>query len=168
MIDRNQLITKVFNETRKDLVPFFFRYVKNRQEAEDMVQDLFLKILSQDVVLMESAARYYIFYVAKNMAIDVVRHKQFVTRAMEAYGKHREGERFWEENETMECKQLAEMEQRELQKLSPKQRRVYALSRFEDKTAEEISLLTNACQRTVEYQLYIARKKVRSGLMMAM
>lgn len=48
-------------------------------------------------------------------------------------------------------------------KLLPLQRRrIYNMSRFEDKTIEEISEELNLSRRTVENHLFISRKEMRS------
>ena len=79
-----------------------------------------------------------------------------------------EEKRFWQDCETLECKQILDMERRFLDRLPQKMAQVYRLTRFDGKTADELSADLGISKRTVEYHLFVSRKEIRSRLKMAM
>ena len=52
-------------------------------------------------------------------------------------------------------------EKRKLRTLPEQRRKIYIMSRFEDKSSSEISAKLNLSRRTVENHLFISRKEIR-------
>ena len=48
---KNEKVVKLFNLYANDLYRFALSYVGIRQEAEDIVQNLFLKLISKNLVI---------------------------------------------------------------------------------------------------------------------
>ena len=66
--------------------------------------------------------------------------------------------------ETLECKQLRKMELAALNRLPKKMAQVYRLTRFEEKTSQELAEELHISKRTVEYHLLVSRREIRSML----
>ena len=67
-----------------------------------------------------------------------------------------------EVEEQIVAEDILECEKYRMKLLPLQRRRIYNMSRFEDKTIEEISEELNLSRRTVENHLFISRKEMRS------
>lgn len=69
----NEKILKLFDAYADDLYRFAVSYVGSWQEAEDIVQEVFLKLLSKNILLRSSHEKAYLFTVTANMCKDYLR-----------------------------------------------------------------------------------------------
>ena len=69
----NEKILKLFDAYADDLYRFAVSYVGSWQEAEDIVQEVFLKLLSKNILLRSSHEKAYLFTVTANMCKDHLR-----------------------------------------------------------------------------------------------
>ena len=51
---KNETVVRLFDTYADDLYRFTISYVGSRQEAEDIVQDLFMKLVSKNIILENS------------------------------------------------------------------------------------------------------------------
>lgn len=65
--------TDVYNEMKNPVFTIIFRIVGSRAEAEDIMQDLFLRLYRSSPPEKIRNPRAYVFMTARNMAIDSVR-----------------------------------------------------------------------------------------------
>lgn len=70
--------TRLFNEMNVPMYMVAFRILRNRADAEDVVQDVFLKLL-KNVPTEISNGRAYIFQTVRNTAISRLRRRNFET-----------------------------------------------------------------------------------------
>lgn len=154
-----EMISCLFTTYKESVKWFFFKSVGNIMLAEDMTQDLFLKLLLYPTAIHESSARGFVFSIARTMIIDCNRHLAAVNRATNDY--HYQMDKIEKENQAMICKEIEDLELYKLNQLSPRMASVYRLSRFEDKKAKEIADELNISKRTIESHLFSARKEIR-------
>lgn len=172
-MDRNQdehlrLISEIYERYLEEVRLYFTKYTRDEMRAEDMAQDLFIRLMNYKEMILEETAKSFVFTTARRMVIDDARHQEFVRRATEGYLRKQEERRFWQECETLECKQIREMELAKLRSLPPRMAEVYRMSRFEEKTAEEMATELNISKRTVESHLLTSRREVRSAIRRAL
>lgn len=161
---KQSLITEIYNRYFCEIKLYFLRYTHDEMQAEDMVQDLFVKLMNYSDMIVDDTAKSFVFTIAKRMVVDDARHQEFVRRAMKGFLLDQEQQRFWQDSETLECKQIAEMEQAKLRSMPPRMAQVYSLTRFEGKTSQELADELHISKRTVEYHLLMARREVRIAL----
>ena len=70
--------TRLFNEMNVPMYMVAFRILRNRADAEDAVQDAFLKLLKNEPTAVANA-RAYIFQTVRNTAISRLRRRNFET-----------------------------------------------------------------------------------------
>lgn len=70
--------TRLFNEMNVPMYMVAFRILRNRADAEDAVQDVFLKLLKNEPTEI-SNGRAYIFQTVRNTAISRLRRRNFET-----------------------------------------------------------------------------------------
>jgi len=68
------LIEKLYNEHRGDMLKLADRILRNRNDAEDVVQEVFLSLLSREKPPRKPKS--YLMTGTKNRAIDVIRDRQ--------------------------------------------------------------------------------------------
>lgn len=166
--DEVELFKKIYVAYTPDLVATAARYV-GMSVAEDLVQELFLKVWNQKLFLCVKASelRYFLFASLRNSCLDVLRHEEVKLGYVDYYKKNLEMEilscsdqpfYYAEENNNLDALF------REVNKLPPKCREIFLESYIDGKKSAEIAREKCISQRTVEAQLYKALKMLRSAL----
>lgn len=163
-----ELFKKIYVAYTPDLVATAARYV-GMSIAEDLVQELFLKVWNQKLFLCvkTSELRYFLFASLRNSCLDVLRHEDVKKGYIDYYKNNLAMEilscadqpfYYAEEKDTLDTLFC------EVNKLPTKCREIFLESYIDGKKAAEIA--SNKCisQRTVEAQLYKALKMLRSAL----
>lgn len=161
---RGELMAGIYEMYFKDVKLYFIKYTHNEMRAEDMTQDLFVRLMNYEEMIKEETARNFVFTIARRMVVDDARHREFVRRATVGYLQKMEENRFWLDSETMECRQLREIELAIVGRLPKRMAQVYSMTRFDGKTSDELASELGISRRTVEYHLFVSRKEVRRCL----
>lgn len=166
--NHQSLIADIYRQYANDVKLFFSKYTREAgfadymQMAEDMTQDLFVKLMGYQDMIVSETAKSFVFTIAHRMIVDEARHQFFVRKATE--GLKLQQERFWQETETLESKQLRDMEIKKLRTMPKKMAQVYELTRFQELSAQEIAEQMGISKRTVEYHLLVSRREMRQTL----
>lgn len=150
------------------LYSFAFANTKSQEIANDIVQEVFLKLWSmRETISMDGSLQSLLFTMANHRIIDQFR-KQVNRTEMELFIEYKESLRQEEDTDaetnlfyddfvkTLKlCKEL----------LTARQCQIYELSRESDKSIQEISEFLNLSEQTVKNQLTIALKKIKAGLL---
>lgn len=154
------LIAEAYIEYRDALVNYVFRRINDYEQASDLVQDVFLRLLSYDLVTRDTL-KSLCYTVANNLVVDYLR-RHYKRQEVMAYALRMEQARevVTPEEETS-CHNLAEMEHKLMQVLSPAAGRVYQLTRMEEMKTDDIASLLQVSKRTVESHQLNARKRMR-------
>jgi RNA polymerase sigma-70 factor (ECF subfamily) len=162
---QKDFVASLYKRYGAELKQYLLSYTHDMMAAEDMLQDLFLKLLSVDVLAPETANRL-IFVMAKRMIIDDARHKSFVN----ARERELSSQMSYYENSSLErrieARQLLSLARRHLDTMAPKRAEVYSLYRLEGYSASDIANRLNLSRRTVETHIYQATKDMRQYLRM--
>lgn len=74
----NKLLEDIWREHHDQLLAFISKRIKNRDDAEDILQDVFIKILSKIGTLKDSSKlQSWIYQMTRNAIIDYIRRKKF-------------------------------------------------------------------------------------------
>ncbi|MGM9710257.1 MAG: sigma-70 family RNA polymerase sigma factor [Prevotella sp.] len=153
-------IGTIYEKYAHEMTLYFCGYTYDKSEAEDMTQDLFVKVLELDLVTTDTV-KNLLMTIARRMIIDDIRHKIFVKRQMEGINYSIEYIDKVTATEVVNCKQIEQCEQRFLQDM-PKQRgMIYRLSRYDQMSVKEIAEQLSLNKRTVESHLYVSRREMR-------
>lgn len=164
MIDSN-LIGNAYLENRMALVNYFFRHLKNYDTAEDLTQDLFLRLLESKKEFRPGTLKNYIFTVARNLLNDYLRHlyveREYISNSL----LHHDNVDMTTESRII-ANDLKKQELKIVHSLSHKRKVAYILHRFHEMNSKEISSIMNISKRTAENHLYAASLIVKSAMRM--
>ena len=158
-----------FEEAYKEYYPVIYRYVRCRirckYEVEDLVQDVFMRLLDYDNMLQKSTIQSFLFTIARNLVIDYLRcyykKQEMILCAYENFIESTCGP-----EEEIIAKDLLIIERLRLSAFPQQRRKIYSMSRFEEKTLCEISEELQLSKSTVENHLFIGRKVMRNYISM--
>lgn len=87
----NELLETIWRENHDQLLAFINKRIKNREESEDILQEVFIKILSKIGTLKDSSKlQSWIYQMTRNAIVDYIRKRKF--QEMEAEIKDIEDE----------------------------------------------------------------------------
>ena len=159
----HEVVASIYKRCYGKLLAYLAGCTHDTMDAEDMAQDIFVKMLSIGVVT-EATAEALLFVMARRMVIDDARHKAFVRQGMKQlactvsqYDTHSVARR-------LEVDELLERERAVLARMAPKRARVYEMYRHEELSAKEIAARLDISRRTVETHIYLSTKEMKRQL----
>lgn len=160
-------IENIYRTYSEDVLTYFMSYTHDRMTAEDMLHDLFLKLMKLDVITL-ATAKSLLFVMASRMITDHARHRAYVRE----YQKCARVENSYIETSNIEShidgRRLRQLESECLAGMKESCAAVYRMKFHEDRSAKEIALLLDMNQRTVEGHIYQLRKLMRQRLAAAL
>jgi RNA polymerase sigma factor, SigZ family len=74
----NELLETIWRENHDQLLAFINKRIKNKEESEDILQEVFIKILSKIGTLKDnSKLQAWVYQMTRNAIIDFIRKKKF-------------------------------------------------------------------------------------------
>lgn len=153
-----------FEEYYQILSVFAFKYVKNKESAEDIVNDIILELYSRKLQFANLIAlKSYLFLSIKNKALNYLRHHQAAERYL---NNSTEEESFFLNNIIQE--EVYYLLQKAIRELSDPVRQIYELSlreRSNEEIARELGLTVDSVKAYKKRGKQILKEKLK-GLMM--
>jgi len=154
---------KLVSETRKWVFATAYNILKNRSEAEDVMQEVYLSLYNNyDSIENKKAVYSWIKRVTINKSINAskknvfVQIKDYVEEKL--FTSHEDSEKNLYNNQMMKSLQDG------LDKLSPDHKAMIILREIDGMSYEEIAEIMNCKVGTVMSRLFYARKKLRNYL----
>jgi RNA polymerase sigma-70 factor (ECF subfamily) len=146
------------------LYRFAFMLLKNREDALDIVQETFLRIWkNREDLSEEKSFKSYLFTVSYNITVDLLRKRLNEKKYCEALEKN-----FGFSQQTIENRagfMILDHQIREvIEELPPRRREIFKLSRESGRSNKEIAADLDISVKTVETQLNLALKFLKSRL----
>lgn len=79
---RTELVTRLFREHNEALVRFLALRLRSQQEAKEVAQEAYVRLLRLDQPGAVSFLRAFLFRTAANLAVDRIRHEQMARRVV--------------------------------------------------------------------------------------
>lgn len=156
----DDIITCSYHEYHRVILNYITFRITHRCEAEDLTQDVFVRLLDYRQMLRPDTVKYFLFTIARNIVTDYLR-RYYKKQEVDSYLYDTMPSFTNETEEQIIANDLCRTEQRILLAFPDQRRTVYALNRYEDKSAEEIAGALNLSRRTVEYHLFLGRRDMR-------
>ena len=148
---------KLFKSYFQLLVGFCFRFVEDVSIAENIVQEVFLKIWANRAKLDPGIKiKYYLYKAVKNKALNHLRHLKVVKNsAQDVYSNNIPGKTPEEEiNE----EEIVELLIKAIEELPEKCKIIFFMSKYDNLKYPEIADILDISIRTVEYHMRRALK----------
>lgn len=159
-----EAFNEIYNRYWEYLYRFAVKKVGDKSQAEDLIQDLFVSIWEKrDTLLVNASLRGYLFSALKFKIINFyesskVKQKHIDSlKTLLASFDHTTGN-------TIICNDIENHLEIGLNKLSPKVRLVFQLSRYENLSQDEIAKKLDISKQTVKNQMSKALKVLREHL----
>lgn len=78
--ERAELVTRLFREHNEALVRFLALRLRSQQEAKEVAQEAYVRLLKLDQPGAVGFLRAFLFKTAANLAVDRIRHEQMAQR----------------------------------------------------------------------------------------
>lgn len=154
----------LFEKYYPQLVRFAMVYVKDSDIAEEIVQDLFVKLwIKKDTLKIKSAFKSYLFSAVRNRAFNYFRDKKEYLNVesdlplIDKISSHQDSTNF-------DFEKLQAAVKSAIEALPEKCRKIFRMSREEELTYKQIAEKLDVSPKTVENQMGIALKKLRESL----
>lgn len=163
---------EIMNRYGERVMCLSYHFTKNHQDAEDLYQDVFIKVYRKiDTFRFESEFFTWIYRILANMAFNY--HKK---RKRMSYVDPGESDYLWEtipgdeveEAETITYLSITKEEiDSALNRLSVQQKVVFILKHYEGQKIKDIAALLELTEGTVKRYLFRATRKLQSILVKA-
>lgn len=167
----NRLINKdkrafelVFNQYFSTMVLYGCRFMDTKEEAEEIVQEVFLKFWERcETLSLDSSIKSYLYRSVHNTCLNVLKHEKVKNSYRQHVIAHMEST--YEQDWVQEDKEgLVERIREEIDKLPPRCSEIFKLSRYEGLKYQEIAEHLEISVKTVEVQMGKALKVLREKL----
>ncbi|MDE7407905.1 MAG: sigma-70 family RNA polymerase sigma factor, partial [Muribaculaceae bacterium] len=161
---QDALIAQSYKENFKRVINFIMTRVNNVYDAENLAQDVWVKLLTCGRELTPATITSFIFRIASNLVNDYLRHIYCMRDTHNEMSFADEELAVSPEAEVM-ADEIAQLEQMRVKCLPAQRRIIYIMSRYEDKTVNDIADELSLSFRTVENHLRMGRRDVRNYIM---
>lgn len=156
---------KVYQIYSHKLYSFVFKILKSDSEAEDIVQEVFVKIWeSREKLSDHKLLNSYLFTIAYNHSIDLIRKRIHNNKYLEHLKNAAILQESVSEITDLEYNELSSQVEGLIHQLPERQREVYLLHREEGLTYPEIAEKLGISKNTVENHMVKALKYLRENM----
>ena len=155
---------KIYDSFCKPLYRFTFSYMKDSFDAEEIVQDVFLKLWEKrDEVDELKSFKSYLYRITVNKIFNELKHR-VVKRKYDQHLLNIELVNDETPESAIQFQELNNKLEQLLSKLPEQQRNIFIMSRWQGLSNTEIALNLGLSARTVENQIYRAAKFIKLHL----
>lgn len=152
-----------FGKYYAGLCVYAYRILKSNAEAEDLVQDFFVRLLeNRKNVRIESSIKSYFIRSIHNRCLDYIAHQKVVS-THESYRLRIMTEEDFQDYPLLD-NELRQQIDRAISNLPDGIRETFILNRFEGLSYQEIASRENLSVKTIEYRISKALAQLRKDL----
>ncbi len=157
-----ELYEQLFKHYYENLVHFAFRYVKDKQGAEDVVQDVFVFIWNNKESLdFTLNFKSYLYMAVKHQALKHINYtNKFAETNVEIILEKKENS----PDSIAETKEFTNAIAKAISELPERRKEIFQMHRFDNLTYSEIASTLNLSIKTVETQISRSLKFLREQL----
>ena len=159
---KHTLITNYYIVHRDELLAYAVSRLGDSRLAEDIVQDVFLRLLTSDKIISEITLPALVFAMTRNQVYDYYRHHTTV----EQYEHYIKGvcSELTSDESILSAREVMEQMERGLARLPENCREIYRMHIYDGMKVSEISRELGEGYNSVEHRLGTARKAMRQYL----
>lgn len=158
---RNDFLTRSYVKHYHRVLGFISSRINSKEDAENLTQDVWLRLLEYDRPISEDTVISLLYTVACNLVNDYLRRLYRRRAAVEEIsGCLQEAD--WSGESGVIARDIARLEKNRVECLPPQRRIIYIMSRYDDKSVDDIAGELSLSFRTVENHLRMGRRDVRA------
>jgi len=152
---------EIFERYNDLLYAHAYNKLRNKEEAKDIVQEVFIKFWNKHAELeLKSNLSGYLYIMVRNSIFSLISHKNVKNNYAASFSQFKqEGEAVTDH--LIREKQLAKIIETEIAALPPRMREVFELRRKEHLSNKQIALRLNISEFTVSDQMKKALRQLR-------
>ncbi len=155
----------IYNKYCHRLFKFVLLYLKQEEDAEEIVQEVFIKIWnSRNKIDVYASFKSFLFTIAYNETMSLLRKRVTEAKSREYLKSIQQIETSEQVIDELQYKELDNRVQASLQQLTPRQKEIFILSREEGLTHKEIAERLNISESTVNNHLVSTLKFLKSHI----
>ena len=155
---------KIFNKYSERIYYFSYRYLKNKEESEEITQEVFVRLWNRRFDLKpELSFNSYLFMITKNAVIDLLRKRQKETSIDENY-KIFNNDQESQPDDKLEYKELNKVVESSIEELPFKRKQIFLMSREKGFTYKQIAAKLNISIKTVESHMRLALRQLKESI----
>lgn len=156
---------KLYDLYRNDLYRFSLSMVVLKPYAEEIVQDVFLKLwMNRETLKPDLFIKSYLFTITRNDTISFLKKAANNKKMREEIFYKSQKEVYSTERYVREA-ELEIIKEEALELLTPRRRQIFEMSRNEGKSYEEIAITLGISPNTVRNQMSMALETLRNFLL---
>ena len=160
--------TEIFERYSRLLVNHAYKILENQDEANDVVQEVFLTIWNKRHELaVTGSLSSYLYKAVKNRVLNHIAHEKVVSRYADSISDFIEQDYVFADSNLRE-KELEAIIAKEIALLPEKMREVFLLRKVEELSYDEIAIQLNITDKTAKQQVYNSLKILRGKLKSAL
>lgn len=162
---QNIIIAQAYERLYAPVLGYVIKKIgaEKRQDAEDIVQGSFCKLLQYEAFICEDSIAGLIYMIARNQVVDYMRHNARSVAVHEYLSRH--SDTVSESTEEMvAASEIRHLEAECVSLMSPKKARAYRLYMHSSMGIKDISSLMGISTKTVENHIFRARADFRKML----
>ena len=162
-IDLNSF-NSLFSDYYVNLCRFAYTYLKNTDTSEELVQELFIKIWeNRETIEITTSIRSFLYTSVKNRVLNFIRDEKTRLKHHDEYGLEQQ-KRVNHIIDFCEREELSNLIDQAVNELPGQCKKIFDLCRNQHLSHKEIADMLSVSPKTVENQMNIALKKIRTKL----
>ena len=158
------MFAEIFSVYYKDMVMFAFSFTHEREDSEEIVQDVFVKLWEDhEKINISTSIKSYLLKSIQNKCIDWLRHKKIVNNHSIYIFENSPIYENYTDNYILSS-ELEVLIERAIDSLPEKVKETFKMSRFEGFKYHEIANKLNVSLRTIEVRISKALEVLRERL----
>jgi len=155
-------LTTLFTTYYELLCQFAYQYLRNKEEAEEVVSEVFVQLWkNRERLSIDKSVKAYLYVSVKHAAIAAIRSRQPLFEDIDDL-LHMSDQS--QPENTLEFLDLQQHFDRAVDRLPPRCKQVFMLNRFDNLKYKEISTLLDISEKTVEHQIAKALSILRETM----
>jgi RNA polymerase sigma factor (sigma-70 family) len=158
-----EFITAALHTHEAQLVQYVYRFSRDIEQARDVVQEAFLKLLAEDRQQIEGHLVQWLYQVCRNRALDI-RKKENRMKPMSEYQMESIQNPVPEPDQAIETAEIHQHIQQQLSRLPANQQEVIRLKFQQGLSYKQISQITHLSISNVGFLIHTGIKSLRSRM----
>jgi len=157
--------TEIYDRYNGLLYVFAYKRLQDREEAKDLIHELFLKLWAdhQDLDLNINVAAY-LYTALRNRIINLIAHQKVATRYIDSFQFYLDGLGNNNTDHLVRHNEMLAFIETEIANLNPRTQLVFELSRNSNLTRREIAEKMGISEETVKSHMHTALKILKAKL----